>query len=197
MLWRGFRFGMMLQLAVGPICLLTFMASASFGWASGEAVAIAATIVDAVYIIVSASSVAVIIKKPEVQRKVKIFGAVILVLFGGYMVWQTTGGNIPHVAVAGTGAADFFIEGIVLTVSNPLTILFWGGVFAAQAAEYSMDQQEMKWFAGGCLLSTIVFLSLIAAAGVFVGQFLPSFVLLLLNGAVGIALIYFGMRLWR
>lgn len=197
MIWRGFRFGMMLQLAVGPICLLTFMAAASFGWAAGEAVAVAAALVDAAYIAVSAGSIAALMQRPQVQQRVRWFGMAVLVGFGLYMMWGALQGSMPKVAFSGTGPMDFFIEGLILTVSNPLTILFWGGVFAAQAAQYHMERRQMGQFAGGCVLSTIVFLSAVAWAGMVLGRFLPDSVLLVLNGAVGMALVYFGVRLCR
>jgi threonine/homoserine/homoserine lactone efflux protein len=197
MLWRGFRFGLMLQFAVGPICLLTFIASSTFGFFAGEAVAVAAALVDAVYIGVSAGSIARLMRNPAVQRRIKAFGAVVLAGFGLYMLNEVGSGVLPRVTLFGSSYLDFFLEGIILTASNPLTILFWGGVFAAQVAEHQLQQEDMVLFGGGCVLSTFLFLSAVAAVGIFAGRFLAPIVILGLNGLVGAMLIYFAFRMWK
>jgi threonine/homoserine/homoserine lactone efflux protein len=197
MLWQGFRFGLMLQFAVGPICLLTFIASSSFGFIAGESIAIAAALIDAVYIGVSAGSIARLMKNPSIQRHIKAGGGIILAGFGLYMLWQVRCGVLPQVTLFGSGCLDFFLEGIVLTISNPLTILFWGGVFAAQVAEHHLQKEDMMWFGGGCVLSTLVFLTAVVIVGTFSGKFLPTQIILGLNGVVGVMLLYFALRMWK
>lgn len=197
MLWQGFRFGLMLQFAVGPICLLTFIASSSFGFLAGESIAIAAVLVDAIYISVSAGGIAQLMKNPQIQRWVKTFGVVILVSFGLYMIWQVLSGVLPQITLLGSGYMDFFLEGVILTISNPLTILFWGGVFAVQMAGHRWEKEDMTWFSVGCVLSTFVFLTAVAGLGIFAGKFLPSQIILVLNGLVGFLLLYFAFRMWK
>jgi len=196
MLWRGFRFGMMLQFAVGPVCLLTFIASSSFGVAAGEAIAAAATLVDAVYIGVSVGSVVKLMKNVVVQQRIKAGGALILAAFGAYMIWQVSCDSLPQVTLFGSSSMDFFLEGVILTASNPLTILFWGGVFAAQVTEHHLQSHDMVLFGSGCVLSTFMFLTAVNFLGIFAGQFLPPHIILGLNGLVGAALIYFALKMY-
>lgn len=54
MVWKGVRFGMMLQLAIGPVFFLVLTASALYGCLAGIAVMAAAALVDAVFIAISA-----------------------------------------------------------------------------------------------------------------------------------------------
>jgi len=79
---KGFRFGMLLQIAVCPICLLVFNTSIKQGFWGGFTVVWAVVLVDAIYIALSGLSIAAIIRKEPVQIAVKIIGSIILVLFG-------------------------------------------------------------------------------------------------------------------
>lgn len=190
MVWKGVRFGMMLQLAIGPVFFLVLTASALYGCLAGIAVMAAAALVDAVFIAISAGGIAVLIKRPGIQRRIKLFGSAVLMFFGLYMTVTAMGEQVPQITFSGT-------TGLILTLSNPLTILFWGGVFASQAAVHGASPRQMKGFAAGCVLSTILFLTGTAVVGAVFSRFLPLSVLLMLNGAVGVILLYLGFRLWR
>ena len=48
--------------------------------------------------------------------------------------------------VDGEGGAQAFL----LIASNPLTVIFWSGVFAAQTAERHYDKSQLRWFGLGC-----------------------------------------------
>lgn len=41
MIYRGFKFGMILQLAVGPMCLMVFNTSATYGFLMGLSLVLA------------------------------------------------------------------------------------------------------------------------------------------------------------
>ncbi|MBE0601599.1 MAG: LysE family transporter, partial [Firmicutes bacterium] len=53
MIVKGLRFGMALQLAVGPLCFLTFQTAAERGFAAGLLVALAVTLADALFVALS------------------------------------------------------------------------------------------------------------------------------------------------
>ncbi len=73
-----------------------------------------------------------------------------------------------------TSSESAFINALLLTLSSPLTIVFWAGIFSAKAASGEMDRNEVSYFAVGAILSTLVFMSFTAAAGVLTGSFLPG-----------------------
>jgi threonine/homoserine/homoserine lactone efflux protein len=105
---------------------------------------------------------------------------------------------LPHVNLFSqvpSETGSIFLQGVLLTAANPLTILFWGGVFSAKAAEKSMGRAQLLPFGLGCVLSTLLFLSAVALAGSLINSFLPPLVMMILNAAVGCALIFFGVRL--
>ena len=83
---------------------------------------------------------------------------------------------------------------LILTLSNPLTIVFWAGVFAARMGEENMQQGRAALFGLGAALSTLSFLSLIAALGSVLAGLLQGMAILALNAAVGLVLIFLGIR---
>ena len=197
-LWSGMRFGMILQLAVGPMCLLVFNTASSAGIAAGMATVFAIASVDAAYIALAAFGVSAAMRRASVRNAVSIVGAAVLIAFGVDTILGTLGMSfLPAVSLfSGGSAGGFFAKGALLTASNPLTIIFWGGVFATKASEGGMAGSRLASFGAGCVASTLIFLSSVALASSFAGSFLPESVMRMLNGAVGAVLIYFGIRLF-
>lgn len=197
MIFKGFKFGMLLQLAIGPMCLMVFNTSAAHGLFMGVVLVIAIAIVDAIYIMLSGLGVAAIVNKKSVRTMVKILGCIILVLFGANAIFSTMQVSIlPEVHIfSHNSQGNIFIQGLLLTASNPLTIIFWSGVFSTQVVENALSKRQLISFGLGCVMSTLIFLTLIALGGSILNGFLPNSVIYALNDLVGIILIFFGIRL--
>ncbi len=196
MIVKGFRFGMALQLAVGPLCFLTFRTAAESGFAAGLLVALAVTLADALFVALSGLGAAAILKQAKVRAAVTWAGCLVLCLFGLNIILSAFGiVLIPGLNLFGSSGGNPFWQGFVLTVSNPLTIVFWGGVFTAQIAQNRWDRRQLWGFAAGCVLSTLLSLSLVAALGSVLSGFLPEIAIQILNVLVGAALIFYGLRL--
>lgn len=197
MIFKGFRFGMLLQLAVGPMCLLVFTTSTTHGFLVGLSLVFAITIIDALYISLSGIGIGAIIGKDRIKHIFKIFGGAIMVVFGvNTLLGVFDLSIIPSIfQVDDLNSQNIFIQGLFLTASNPLTILFWSGVFSAQVVENNLKKKQLFFFGLGCVLSTIAFLVFIAIMGSVLGVFLPPIVMKLLNIFVGFALIFFGIKL--
>ncbi len=197
-LWSGIRFGMILQLAVGPMCLLVFNTASLAGMGAGMATVLAIAAVDAAYIALAAIGVSAAMKRDSVSNAVSIVGAAVLIAFGADSLLGAMGiGFLPSLSLFSGGASGgYFAKGALLTASNPLTIIFWGGVFATKASDGGMAGRRLALFGAGCVASTLIFLSSVAVASSFAGSFLPEAAMKMLNGAVGAALIYFGIRLF-
>ena len=197
MLIQGLKFGLLLQIAVGPVCLMVFNTASSQGWLVGIIMALAVTIVDAMYIALAAFGISNILNRESIKSNVKILGCVILVLFGSSNILSSFHISIlPSISLfSAHSAPGAFMQGLLLTLSNPLTIVFWGGVFSAQLVEKNLDNKELFSFAIGCILATISFLSCIAILGSLVHEFISATFIKILNITIGFLLIYFGIRL--
>lgn len=197
MVFKGFRFGMLLQFAVGPICLMVFNMSATHGFFDGLHIVLAVALVDALYIALSCAGVAAVLNKAKVKAAIKLAGCLVLVLFGASTIAGAFGFSIlPGISLfSGATGGSLFLQGLLLTASNPLTIVFWSGIFSAQMIENEWSKKQLFFFAAGCVTATVVFMSVIALLGSLLSGFLPLVVVKLLNGAVGIVLIILGIRL--
>lgn len=196
MVLRGLKFGMLLQLAIGPICLMVFNTAATYGLLYALSLVAAIVLIDTLYIALSCAGVAVVLKRTRVKLAVRIAGAVVLVLFGANMVAGGLGYALfPQGALFSqpTGHSLFF-QGLLLTASNPLTIVFWGGVLSAQVTENGWGKAGLFYFSMGCVLATVLFLTSVSLLASVFGRFLPSTAIQFFNVFVGGVLIIFGTR---
>ncbi len=197
MIIKGFRFGMLLQLAVGPMCLMVFNTSASEGLFYGLMLVAAITLIDGLYIALSGVGVAALLSKKKVKLTIKVFGCIVLVLFGISTIASAFGKELlpSFTLFRSDGVQNIFLKGLLMTASNPLTIIFWSGVFSSQVIQHGLKKQQLLWFGLGCVLSTLTFLSLVAVLGKVVSNFLPLGIITGMNVVVGVLLIVFGIKL--
>lgn len=197
MIYKGFKFGMLLQIAVGPMCLMVFNTSTTYGFLMGLSLVLAIAIIDGLYITLSGLGVAVIINKEKVKSVIKILGCFVLILFGTNTIMGVFAFTfLPTVALfSNVSNQNIFIQGLLLTASNPLTIIFWSGVFSTQLIENTLTKTQLFFFGFGCILSTLVFLTVVAFCGSVLGAFLPPIMIRILNVIVGFILVFFGIKL--
>ena len=197
MVLKGFRFGMILQIAVGPICLFIFQTAISSGFFIAMIGVLGIAIIDASYILAAIFGIGMIMcKYKNVKKVIKYFGALVLVVFGLSIILNIFGISfIPSLNFSTKQSMDsVFLKVLVLTLSNPLTILFWIGVFSTKLSEENMNQKDMCYFGLGAVISTVFFLSIVSLSGSFMNNFLNSIALNIINFIVGLVLISFGVK---
>ncbi|WP_026895967.1 LysE family transporter [Clostridiisalibacter paucivorans] len=197
MLLKGFRFGMLLQLAVGPICIYILKTGSSLGLLSAMIGVLAVVIIDGIFILGAILGMGTLIDKYNNTKLVlKYFGAIVLVIFGFSNILDVLGIDLlPSLNfLSRQNIKGVFVKTFVLTLSNPLTILFWAGVFSTKIVEENMEQKDMYYFGLGAILSTLAFLTLISIFGSFINIFLKPQFLNILNIIVGLILIGFGVK---
>ena len=197
MIIQGLRFGMMLQFAIGPVCIFIFQAASAAGFYPAETGVLGVVLVDGLYILASIVGLgALIARYPGMKTALKIFGAIVLIVFGASTLLNTLGISfLPSLQFSSSAApGGMFWRTALLTLSNPLTIIFWAGVFSSRIAKGSMSRSDMYSFGAGAVLSTLLFLTLIALLGSLSGAFLPEAAIKLLNIVVGLLLIAFGLK---
>ncbi|MCU0242603.1 MAG: LysE family translocator, partial [Vicinamibacteria bacterium] len=78
----GLRFGLLLQLAIGPVCLFVLKTAAEQGFVSGLLAVTGVAIVDAAYIALATLGITRWAESERMQRSLRFGGAAVLVLFG-------------------------------------------------------------------------------------------------------------------
>ncbi|MBQ9526840.1 MAG: LysE family transporter [Fretibacterium sp.] len=186
---------MLLQLAVGPMCLMVFNTAKGSGFWIAFSLVSAIALVDAFYIILAAFGISRLLEEEHVRKIIQFFGGFILVLFGLNIILGVFHVSIiPGLNVKIT-TGNIFLQGLVLTLSNPLTIVFWGGVLTAKIAENDMNKIALAIFSSGLVSATLFFLTTVAGFGTVVSTFLPERISDLLNMLVGAVLMWLGLRM--
>ena len=200
MILKGFRFGMLLQIAVGPVCLFIFQAAIASGFLAAEMGVLGVVLVDTLYILLAILGIGALLDKfAKAKLVLKYFGAAVLVIFGLSNILGSFGISfLPGLNLeASHDSHTIFSKVLILTLSNPLTILFWAGVFSTKLVEEKMERREIYLFGCGAVLSTAFFLSLVAASGSLINSFISPALINILNAIVGVVLVFFGLRTAR
>lgn len=127
----------------------------------------------------------------------KIFGAIVVGLFALNTILESCGaaGFLSFPSLPLPRLNHPFWEGLLLTASNPLTILFWAGVFTAKVSEENYRNVHLSVFALGCITATFLFLTGVAGLGSVISTFLPPLTTTVIKFLVGLFLLYFAVRL--
>ncbi len=200
MIRKGFRFGMLLQIAVGPVCVFIFQTAIASGFITAESGVLAVVLVDALYILLAILGIGSLLERSGRTKKIlQYFGAAVLIIFGFSNTLSIAGISIlPSLDFSpDQQSSSVFVKVLFLTLSNPLTILFWAGVFSTRLIEEDLNKQQVYAFGFGAVLATAFFLSLIAILGSLVNIFINDTFITILNGIVGVILIIFGIRTAR
>ena len=191
----GLKFGMLLQLAVGPMCLMVFNTVKNVGFLEALTLVLAIALVDAFYIILASLGVSKILDKSNVKKIFKIIGSIVLIIFGINIILNVFNINIiPGLNLEPT-SSNIFIQGLILTLSNPITIVFWGSILTTKIIEDKFNKKELTVFSAGLVSSTLIFLTFVAILGIMLSSFIPENISSIMNIVVGILIIFFGIKM--
>jgi threonine/homoserine/homoserine lactone efflux protein len=174
---QGLGFGLILQISVGPVCIAILHKGLTQGFRHAFSMVWGAALVDALYIVLSVAGV-----------------SALLAYFGiRYLLAPAATARIEH---SDESPLKSFTFGVGLTLTNPLTILFWAGVLGAMMSSHTFEQPGgVLFFSAGCVAATLLFLTAVAAAGHYLERVLTDRLSLWLNRAVGLFLLAFAIKL--
>lgn len=191
---QGLGFGLILQISVGPVCIAVLHKGISQGFLHAFSMVWGAALVDALYILLSAAGVSALLQIGPARVVVGVAGALLLVYFG--VRYLRAPASMARIENAGDSRLKSFTFGVGLTLTNPLTILFWAGVLGATMSTHTFAQAGgVVYFAAGCVAATLLFLTAMAVAGHYLERVLTDRLSLWLNRIVGLFLIGFAAKL--
>lgn len=195
--FKGFRFGMLLQFAIGPVSMFILKTSSTYGFYSGELGVIGVTLIDGIFILLAIKGLVSIVSRKRVQAFLKVSGAIILFLFGASTILNQFNVNLLPVLTLGSSinSSNVFINALIITASNPLTIIFWAGIFSTKLLGEKTPRHELYLFALGAILSTLFFLTMVSILGSVVKVFFPITLIRILNLIVGVVLVFLGIKI--
>ena len=191
----GLKFGMLLQLAVGPMCLMVFNTAKNVNFLVALSLVLAIALVDAFYILLAGLGVSKIMENKKVKNTFKIVGSIVLIIFGLNIILNVFNINIIPGLNIKPNTTNIFIQGLILTLSNPITIVFWGSVLTTKIIDDGLKKKELVVFSIGLVSATLFFLTFVAILGIILSSFIPETISKVLNIIVGLLIIYFGIKL--
>ena len=195
--FRGFKTGLILQFAIGPVFIFVMNIAVQRSFSDGIATVAGVTAADYVYIALSVVGVGKLLQNDRMKTALGFIAPSVLLLFGVYMMYSVLFAGSAENVIRNNPSSGF-LSAFALTMSSPLTILFWSGIFASRAVEYDLTRRELAVFAFAAGLATFAFLGcgvliLSSAAAV-----IPDMVISVLNISVAVLLIGYGvLRLIR
>lgn len=138
----------------GPINLEIMRRNLTYGTRFGIGLGLGASSADLTYVLLLSVGLLSLLKYPLVLQIVGILGAIILAWFG----WTALKAAPKAMQNQGKKPQSVFkcwLEGYLLTLVNPFTILFWASV-SAQLVSLTLGKTSAIWYASlGVILGTV------------------------------------------
>ncbi len=184
--------GLLLQLAIGPVFFfivnLTLQKTILDGFAAVSAVAI----VDYFYITLTILGVGKLLEKKKFKKIFWIISSIVLIIFGIIIIKNMIIWNFSNIEAISTDLLTSFTSVFLLTISSPMTIVFFTSLFATKAIEYNYKKRELVIFGLSTGLATIIFMGIVVILFSLIKGTVPIMLIQILNWIVGCLLIIYG-----
>ena len=191
----GMVTGLLLQLALGPVFFYIFGITIDSDFTSSLFAILAVTLADYIFIILSLFGVDKLLQEDKKKIIFGLAGSVLLVVFGSIILYNGLifKFNVDRMDSIVWTPFKSFTSCFILTISSPLTIVFWGSIFSAKAIEKKYLKKELMIFGLSAGASTFIFLSFTMIILSFFKSAIPNEVVQVLNCIVGFLLIIYGI----
>lgn len=191
----GVLLGWGAAIPIGPICLEMIRRNLVSKTRHGIAFGFGACTADVTYVILLALGASMILRHHGLIQVIGVIGALVLVWFGVSAFRMVPESKEYSGVNANKQSLTHALEGYVLTLLNPMTILFWLSVSAQLALLSSQDSSKIAMFSlmGGVLLGTFSWVLFLNTFLHFTHRYLPQAVMRNLNRVGGVLLLVFAL----
>lgn len=191
---KGLLTGLFLQLAVGPIFFYIMNLVLQKSLLDGFFAVIAVTLVDYFYITLSILGIGKLLEHKKWKKIVGTISSLILVIFGALLIYKATGVTTPlDENVVTTSLLFSFTSTFLLTISSPMTMVFYTGLFSAKAIEHNFKKRELLIFGLSVGLATFIFMGASVTIFSAIKEVVPITLIKSANILVGSLLIIYGL----
>ena len=191
---NGLLTGLMLQLAIGPVFFYIVNLALQKTLLDGLAGVLAVTTVDYFYITLAILGIGKLLENKQFKKIFGIISSVVLTIFGGLILKGVLTSTLSANNFSETSnIVASFMSVFLLTISSPMTIVFFTSLFATKAVEYNYTKSELVIFGFATGSATFLFMSsAVLLFSLFKGA-VPLQIVQFLNGSVGCLLIGYGI----
>lgn len=155
--------------------------------------ALALTIVSYIYIALATFGVGKLFENKKVKKIFWIISSIVLIIFWWIIIKGAIGSVVSETVVNTTNLLSSFTSVFLLAISNPMSIVFFTGLFSAKAIEYNYTKKELYSFGFGVGLATLIFTSWAVLVFWLLKGTIPTIVMQILNIAVGTLIVGYGI----
>ncbi len=186
--------GLSLAAPIGPVNAAQLDRGIKFGFLHSWLVGVGAMIADGIYMLIVYLGLVTFIDAPFVQTFLWLFGAFVLVYTGidsfinaGKIDIQNTRKKEPF--------SKAFLSGFMMSLTNPLTILFWLGIYGSILARTAATatKNELILYSSAIILGLLLWDVTMATVSSSFRKILTSRLLVLISAISGLSLIGFGI----
>jgi putative LysE/RhtB family amino acid efflux pump len=198
-LFAGWSIGVLVALPLGPISLLLIRATLRHSIASAVAIAVGVASVDVAYATCGALGAGRLLERhPGMRLALGLAGIAVLAYMGMKTMWTALrvrlGAETEEELRSPAGA---LVTGLLVTASNPLTILSWAAVFAAASVGHRLADGT-PWFLLGIGLGSLTSDGALIALTASIRQRLTERMLRWADAGAGAGILGFASLLaWR
>ncbi|OMF33676.1 LysE family transporter [Paenibacillus sp. FSL H8-0259] len=195
--------GLSLSAPLGPINAAQLDKGLRGGFMPAWAVGLGAVSADIIYMLLVYFGLIHLLDDPFVKVFLWLFGFFVLVYTGVDSIKNT--GDISVAGLRGSDASlsRSYVSGFLMSLFNPLSILFWLGIYGSILAEAASNypMQQLLIYSGAIVLGILLWDVTMAAASSLFRKFLTVRVLQVISVLSGLSLIgfgfYFGVQVAR
>jgi threonine/homoserine/homoserine lactone efflux protein len=190
---NGLITGLILQMAIGPVFFFIINLTLQKTIYDGLVAVIAVTFVDYLYIALSIFGVGKLLEKKKIKKVFGIISSSVLIIFGIIIIKNITNNSaLIDINKNLTDILSSFMSTFLLTISSPMTIVFWTSLFTAKAIEYNYSKKELIVFGLAAGFATFIFMGTSILLFSFIKETVPLVLIQTLNIIVGCLLILYG-----
>ena len=191
---NGLATGLFLQLAIGPVFFYIINLALQRSIYDGLVAVLAVTIVDYLYITLSIVGIGKLLEKKKTKNVFGIISSIVLIIFGVIIIKGIVDNGLSTaVNIESASLLSSFLSVFILTISSPMTIVFFTSIFTAKAVEFNYTKKELYIFGFSVGSATFLFMGLSVILFSLLKQSVPIAMIQSLNLLVGVVLIGYGV----
>ncbi len=200
MLLTGWFVGLLIAMPVGMVAVMCIKRTLHSGWVSGVATGLGAALADTIYAAFAAFGIyAVQDFLTEHQYTMRLVGGGVMLFVGVKLLWQKA--NVDMDAVEEEDDPDAwhrilhaFVTGLVLTLTNPLTLIAFITIFA----NFGLTDDMASWrvalvFVAGALLGASTWWLSLVGGVTLIKEKLPATMIAKINTVLAVFLVLAGV----
>lgn len=187
--------GLSLSAPIGPINAAQLDKGLKRGFMHAWVVGLGAVCADIIYMLLVYFGMIHLLDAPFIKAFLWLFGFFVLVYTGIESIMNSE--QVTSLEARGVGESLFksFTSGFLMSLFNPLSILFWlgiyGSILAKMTSEYSMDQ--LLVYSGAIVFGILLWDVLMAGASSIFRKILTNRLLKIISISSGLSLVGFGL----